>query len=135
MTVSKKRIAIILGILQAFIGIGAVPSGVLVLMDPNGSMMGVTTELLEGSPFKDFLIPGLFLLLVNGVGSLVGAFLSFKRHPFAGKAGMGLGFLLIMWIIIQVITIGPPINAYQIVYFIFGVVELVLGWKINARVD
>ncbi|MBN1318955.1 MAG: hypothetical protein JXA42_25965 [Anaerolineales bacterium] len=133
MTASKKRLATILGILQVFIGIGAVPPGIMVIIEPSGASMGVSVDMLEGSLFPNFLIPGIFLLLVNGIGSLVGAILAFKKHPFAGKAGIGLGMLLLMWIIVQVISLGPPLHWLQILYFILGAIELILGWQIDSR--
>jgi len=103
------------------------------LADPSGSGLGMSTDMLAGSPFPNFLIPGIFLLMVNGVGSLFGAFLTFRRHQYAGLVAMGLGGFLIAWIIIQVISLGPPIHWLQWMYFVLGVVELVLGWQIDPE--
>lgn len=42
--------------------------------------MGFSVSILEGSIFPDFLGPGLFLFLVNGLGTLIGALLSFTKN-------------------------------------------------------
>jgi hypothetical protein len=59
--IKDKRLIIWLGILQAFIGVGAVPAGILMIINPSGSDMGMTVEMLVNSPFPNFLIPGIFL--------------------------------------------------------------------------
>ncbi|MBN1122667.1 MAG: hypothetical protein JXJ17_16435 [Anaerolineae bacterium] len=129
----KKWLNIVLCVLQVFIGIGAIPAAVVLISDPSGAGLGMSMDMLVGSPFPNFLIPGIFLLMVNGVGSLIGAFLSFRRHEYASLAAMGLGLFLIMWIIIQVISLGPPVHWLQWMYFVLGGVELVLGWQIDPR--
>ena len=61
-----KRLSKALGILQLFIGLGAVAGGLGLVLEPDGSNLGMPLSMLEHSPFSDFLIPGLVLLLVNG---------------------------------------------------------------------
>ena len=91
MNLKKKWIVNWLGILQIFIGIGAVPAGIVMIADPGGSSLGMPIEMLINSPFSDFLIPGIFLLVVNGIGSLIGGVASFLRYRFAGEIAVGLG--------------------------------------------
>jgi hypothetical protein len=97
-----KRLYYILGLLQAVTAIGAIPAGIGYLMDTSGQAMGTSTELLANSPLKSFLLPGLFLLLVNGLAHIAGSVLSFTRHRYAGYSGLILGILLTLWIIIQI---------------------------------
>lgn len=37
------------------------------------------------------------------------------------------------WIVVQVITLGPPLHWLQILYFVLGAVELLLGWGMNPH--
>lgn len=115
-----------MGALQIFIGIGGVPAGLIFILDPSGAGMGFSPELLEGTFLPNYVIPGLFLLLVNGVATLVGGALSLLRHRYAGEAGLLLGLLLIAWIVVQVAMIGL-VHWLQPLYFVLGVIELVLG--------
>ncbi|MBN1157931.1 MAG: hypothetical protein JXA61_01005 [Bacteroidales bacterium] len=79
------------GILQLFIALGALGAGFLMMVNPDGSKIQMPLGMLEDSPFKDFLIPGIILFTVNGLGNLLAGCLSFLRHKLAGWAGIFLG--------------------------------------------
>lgn len=124
-----KKYFYILGSLQAFTAIGAIPAGIGYLMDTTGKGMGASPELLANSPLDSFLLPGLFLVLVNGIANLAGAWLSFKRNRYAGHAGLLLGTALALWIIIQVAWISLS-SVLQPLFLVVGLVNMFLGWKI-----
>lgn len=126
-----KRIALYLGIVQLFIAIGAIPAGLLMIIEPDGTGLGMSTGMLSGSPFHDFFIPGLFLLIVNGLFHAFGGVLSLKSNQYAGNVGIILGIFLLIWICVQVYYINP-IHILQIIYFVIGIIELLLGYKLNA---
>ena len=104
----------------------------MLVKDPSGSALGVPLSLLEGSPFPNFLIPGIFLLTVNGVGSMIGAGLSFTRRRYAQEIAIVLGAILVAWILIQVVII-KSFSWLHSLYFILGVVELGIGLYIRHR--
>jgi hypothetical protein len=122
---NRKWPAALLGGIQIFVGIGAVPAGIVMIVDPSGSSLWMSVEMLRNSPFLNFLIPGIFLLVVNGILSLLASAASFERHRFAGEIAVGLGTFLILWIVIQVWWLG--IHWLHFLYFGLGIVELVLG--------
>lgn len=124
-----KKFHNILGMIQAFTAIGAIPAAYGFLSDISGAGMGTNTELLAKSPFDSFLIPGLFLLIVNGFGNAIGAFLSFRMKALAGMTGIVLGIILCFWIIIQVYWIGLG-SLLQPFFLIVGIAEAWLGWYI-----
>jgi len=128
----KMKVYIGLGALQAFIGLGALGGGFMLVKDPSGSALGVPLSLLEGSPFSDFLVPGIFLLVVNGIGSMIGAGLSFTRRRYAQEIAIALGAILVSWILIQVVIIRS-FSWLHILYFILGVVELGIGLYIRQH--
>jgi len=121
-----------LGSLQAIIGLGALVGGFMLVKDPSGSALGVPLSFLEGSPFSDFLIPGIFLLAVNGIGSIIGAGLSITRNRFAQEIAIVLGAILVAWIVIQVVIIRS-FSWMHILYIILGVVELGIGLYIRRH--
>ena len=124
-----KKFYYILGSLQSFTAIGAIPAGYGLLMDTTGQGVGMSTELLENSPLNSFLLPGLFLLLVNGLAHLPGAWLSFTRNRYAGYTGLVLGVLLSLWIIIQVAWISLSC-VLQPLYLLIGLINTWLAWRI-----
>jgi hypothetical protein len=129
--ITGKWLAILLGIIQIFIGIGALPAGIAMIIDPSGKKLGMSLEMLLNSPFSNFLIPGIVLLVVNGIGSLLGGVVSLLRYRFAGEIAAGLGIFLMMWIVAQVWWLG--IHWLHFLYLILGLVELIFGLMLRQK--
>lgn len=125
-----KKATIILGWIQALVAIGAIPAGLSVIIDPSGSAIGAPIEMLQYSPFQNFLIPGIFLLTFNGIFHAIGAWSSLTRKSFAGNLGLWLGLILITWIIVQVYFLRS-IHYLHVLYLVVGGIETVLAYKIN----
>jgi hypothetical protein len=125
-TRSANGVAIASGILQVFIGLSGVAGGVGLIAEPSGAFWGLPLEWLSGTPFSSYLVPGVVLLIVVGLGSLLGASATFFRYSYAPEIAIVLGALLIVWIIAQVLWIGPA-NWLQPFYFVLGALELGLG--------
>ena len=119
-----------LGVLQAFIGVGAVAGGLGLALDPSGKSLGIPRELLEETPFATFLIPGIVLFAVNGLGGLTGAIASFARHRCAGEMAIALGAFLIAWIAVQVYWFAG-FHWLHWTYLSLGIAEVVLGWSMQ----
>lgn len=117
---------------EIFVGLGALYGGGGLVADPTGGALGMPLTLLAGSPFADFLVPGVTLLLVNGVGSLVAAALALARWRSAGALGVALGAFLVAWILLQMLWIGA-ISWFQPVILACGVAEAWLGWRAHRR--
>jgi hypothetical protein len=103
----------------------AVPVGLLMVADPNGSPVGIPHDWIADTPFGSFLLPGLFLLLVNGVGQLGAAALAIARHWLAPWVMGGLGVALVAWILVQLLFI--PLSFLQPLILVIGVVEGVVA--------
>jgi hypothetical protein len=96
-------------------GLGGLGGGLSLTLAPDGSIMRMPTSLLDGSPFRDFLIPGLILLLVLGVLPLVAAVGLWLGRRWAWYAAFIVGCGLMTWILVEM-TIIP----YDILQPIFG---------------
>lgn len=130
-------------LLLLFLSAGAFYGSIVMLLDPSGKLLHTTTAMLEGSPFGNFLFPGLILLVFNGVLPFIAAIGLIVRKPavplpwlpwfttqhWAWTLALASGFILIIWIAVQIAMIGywsgVPIQA---VYGGLGVVILVLSW-------
>lgn len=128
----NKNVFLTEGILQVFIGFGAVACGLLLVVYPSGNKIGLPLELLSNSPFENYLIPGLLLFSVNGVGNVFSSILSFRKNKYSGYTGMLFGVALIVWIIVQIMLIGYT-NWLQPFYLVLGILELLFGVVIYKR--
>lgn len=126
---TKKALFYSTGVLLSLIGLSASAVGIALIVAPEGGY-GLTLELLQDSPFKDYLIPGIILLAVIGIGSMGGAVLAFMKHRFTPSATMVLGLAMIIWISAQVYWMGWQ-SWLQPTFLAIGVVELGLGFFMN----
>jgi len=129
----KKSLFLSQGILQQFIGIGGLICGIMMIMDPSGRLMQMPLSLLHGSPFNNFLIPGIILFLVNGAGTMFAGILSFRRSRYAGFAGVFFGSGLVIWIVVQVMMIGLG-HWLQPFYLGLGLIEVIFGLIMHVQV-
>ena len=108
--------------LLVFQGLSGVAGGYGLTRDPTGSAVGLDLRWLEGSPFPDYLVPGVVLLLALGIVPLVVAAGILWRLRGAWLASLLVGLALINWIGVQVAIIGyisqPPL---QLIYGLVGV--------------
>ena len=105
-------------------------SGAVLIIDPSGELMHMPPDMLAHSPFHDFLIPGLILFFVNGVGQMVTAIMSTRKNPSAGFVGEVFGLGLMIWLYVQVNMIGGG-HILQYSYFAIGVLETALAFVIQ----
>ena len=92
--------------LHAVLGVSAVGAGQALARDPSGGVIGMSKDYLEGSPFPDFLIPGLFLSMVIGTANLASAAMLLKQHRLGPPIRLATGLLLVAWVAIQTGIIG-----------------------------
>jgi hypothetical protein len=88
-----------------WLGIGALAGGIALITKPDGSNMGFDTGILTGSPFGDFLVPGLILGGLFGVGSFVVAGMGLRHQPLAPFLAFGIGCAQMTWIVVQLAII------------------------------
>ncbi len=87
------------------LGLGALGGGAGLVSAPDGSIMHIPDSILDGSPFPDFLIPGLILGGLFGLGSLAVAVLGLRRWPVAPFLAFAIGCGQMIWIVVQVAII------------------------------
>jgi hypothetical protein len=120
--------------LHVLVGLGGLAGGLGAVMNP-ASPMGMSTEALKNGPFKDFLIPGLFLMCVIGLGNIAAGIGVARRAPLHGIASGCLGAIMVGWIVIQCLILEAVV-ALHVIFFCIGAVQgllaLVLLYKENA---
>lgn len=115
-------------------GLSGVAGGLGLVLDPSGASLGIPIDWLEGSAFSDYLIPGLILLLVLGVGPLVAFVAAWRHRPWAWHATVSVGVGLLMWLAVEIVTIGyhsqPPL---QLTYGLLALAILALAGLPSTR--
>jgi len=90
-------------VLLFFLGISALPPAVFMITDPSGNSMLLPGQLLEQTPFKDFLIPGIILGVCNGILSLLLAILVIRKHRLQSWLVIFQGGILTIWLTVEVL--------------------------------
>lgn len=120
------RYFIILNIgLHYFIGFGAVAGGFAAASNPINPL-GISTDMLKNGPFNNFLIPGLFLMLILGVGNISAGALAHKNHKWSPYFSGAIGDTLILWIVVQCFILNT-IAPLHVIFFILGVVQSLIA--------
>jgi hypothetical protein len=88
-----------------FNGIGAFYGGIGLISDPTGDKIQLAHHYLDNTPFSNYLIPGIILLVVNGIFSFItigSIFLKFSKfYIFL----IIQGILLTGWLAVQLVLI------------------------------
>jgi len=111
-----------LGALLAFGALNAFGGGYYGLSGASG----VPTEWLEGSPFPDYFVPSLILLVVVGGSLLMAAIAVVAGLRIARLSASAAGLVLLGWLVAQLAIIGY-VSWMQPTTAIAGVLVLLLG--------
>lgn len=123
----------LLAAMHGLLGLGAVIGGFMLILDPSGKLLNMPVSLLERSPFSDFLIPGMILLLVLGLFPIVICMALLRRihwtlveklnlYPklyWAWTFSLYTSYALLIWIIVQVYII-QTVSLIHLFYFAWG---------------
>ena len=119
-----------------FIGIGAIVGSVGMWIDPSGKEMGLAEQLtyfqvlpFANYLFQDFVVPGVALMLVNGLPNLFVAWLAWRKRPIAAPLNACLGVILMLWVSLQFYLL--PLNPVSTLYLFFGFTQALTGWRLS----
>lgn len=122
----------ILFILISFIAITALLSGILLISNPDGSIMNLPLSLLDGTPFNDFKIPGILLAAIVGGINLLAVFFNLQRHRDRYNWALAGGVAITSWIIAQMILTGA-VHWLHILYFAVGILITLLAYQLKGK--
>lgn len=123
-----KRVYRLLFVLHIFVGIGAMFGGMAAITNP-WKPLGMPTVFLKNSPFNDYLIPGIILFTIIGLGNLISGLMIHFKSRFQGYMSSAFSCALIIWIVVQCIML-KDIAFLHVLFFIIGLTETVLSMLI-----
>jgi len=104
--------------LEVFLSVGALAGGAALVLGPRGEIIPLPVSALRGSPFDSYVMPGLILFGVLGLGPLAAALLVRLRHPLAPVAGFAVGVGLLIWLAVEISIVGytndPPLQPFYL---------------------
>jgi hypothetical protein len=123
---------IIAVVLLLYVGAGAIYGGLLFVIYPDGSGLGMTTEFLENTPFENYFIPGIVLLIFNGILPIVTIVIMFAKSKYFAMLLQLQGLILIIWLTVQLMLNSEfftPHLHYPL--YVAGILMIVCGilWR------
>ncbi len=122
----------LLFILISFIAVTSTLSGLLMISRPDGEILNLPISLLEGTSFKDFLIPGILLTTIVGGVNLLAVFFNMQRHPNRYNWAISGGVAITGWIIAQMILIRT-IHWLHFIYLGIGFLIILIAYQLKGK--
>jgi len=119
--------------LLGFLGITAMVGAVPLILYPQGDLMHMPLSMLQHSPFHSFLIPGIILLLANGILSFIVLSQTMRRRNGYGWWVALQGCVLSGWIVIQVIMLRAT-SWLHYLYLAVGLGLIAAGLALTREV-
>ena len=88
--------------------------------------------MLDHSPFNSFLIPGIILLVMNGIFSVLFAVLVIRKSGISGWLVLIQGCILLGWILIQIAMIQDYAPVLHTLYLVVGVGLMITGFLMRS---
>ena len=127
-TKKERIIRIILVILLFIVAINGFGGGYYGL----AGAKDVPLEWLQGTPFRNYVIPALFILIFIGVVPPIAAIIILKKPVYTKRLSIIIGILLLLWIAVQVTMIGY-VSWMRPATFITGLIILLLAFLLPER--
>ncbi len=128
-----KRIRIALVVLEVFVALGAIAGGIGLLT----GAIPVSLNALQGSPFADYTIPALSLMIIVGGGMLFAAATILTRREIGVLASIFAGLAMMIFEIVEVAVVdhvGGSGLVFAVVlqafYFALGLAIFVLSFSL-----
>jgi hypothetical protein len=130
----KTLIKIIVILMLLFNGIGAFYGGLSLITDPTGNKLQLPLAYLEHTPFRNYLIPGIILLCVNGFFSFFTLSTIILKNKKAVMYIIAQGILLSGWIIVQIILLQMFYAPLHGTLLVIGILLTVCGFTLKSLI-
>lgn len=117
----RRALKILFVVLTFLVGLNGLMGGYAAISNPEAPF-GISPETLKYGPFDSFLIPGMVLFAVIGLGSVATGLVLLKEAPWRHYLVGSMGLLSMGWIVVQCLIMGE-INALHGIIFTIGAAE------------
>lgn len=123
---------LLLFILVAFIAITSTLSGLLMISSPDGAILNLPLSLLDGTPFTDFLVPGILLTMTVGSVNLYAIFCQMQRHRNRYNWAIAGGIMITGRITAQILLIQTA-HWLHFLYLGIGLLIILIAYQLKGK--
>jgi hypothetical protein len=127
-----KTVRVIAVVALAFLSITAILGANFLMQNPMGRPMDVPVSLLQHSPFHSFFVPGIILLVSNGLLPLAITVATASRKDGYGRWIAFQGCVLFGWITIEVLMLRTVVWLHY-VYWGLALILIATGWALRRE--
>lgn len=129
MKLFRKTLYVALIVLTIFLALTALAGGIQLLE----GTYAPSVDMLNGSFFKDYTIPGLALGLIVGGSAIFAAVLLIRRSKYSILFAATAGVIIVFFEFVEVLSIGSPIGvARTLQIFYFGLGTIIIAASMGA---
>ena len=128
----NKNMKTVLFILISFVALTATISGLLLISKPDGSIIHLPLFLLQTTPFKNFLIPGIILTTIVGGANLLAVVYNIRRHISRYNWAIAGGIMVGGWTVVQILLIQSA-DWLHFLYLGIGSLIILLAYQLNGK--
>lgn len=123
---------VVLLILVGFVTLSALVSGFLMISYPEGSMLGIPRDMINASPFKSLVVPGIILAFgVGGVNFMaLYQFMDKSKKVYNWSAAAGV--VTCGWVAVQ-FAIVHTVMGIQAIYLLAGIATILLSLQLKTK--
>lgn len=122
----------LLFLLVSFIAVTSTVSGLMMISSPDGGILSLPLSLLQGTPFRNYLLPGILLVGLVGSVNIVAVYTNISRNISRYNWSIAGGVMITGWIIVQMIVV-QSMHWLHFVYLGTGVLIILTGYQLKGR--
>lgn len=130
----KTALRVLAILILLFLGFGGLYGAWMLISDPSGGNFDWSLSLLDGTPFKSFLIPGIILAFANGILPVYVAITLILKRRYSSCLLLLQGGITIIWLSAQLIfnpEFFTPVMHYP--SYGVGIVLIVCGLLLRKK--
>ena len=135
----------ILILLQAFLALGGIITGILLMARPDGSILQMPLSVMKGAPFHNFFIPGMILFIFLGIYPMGIAYgllnkpawswpdtvNPFRKIHWSWTGSLVVGVIVIIWLVTELVWV--EYSFLHTVYFLWSSLIILISLLPGVR--
>ncbi len=119
--------------LLLLLGSSAIGGGWMLISEPSGFSMELSTDLLKQTPVDNYLVPGIILLVAVGFMSIMVAILAIRMSTNYPLWIVLMGIILFIWLTTEIIlNVEFYYPLYHIPMYTISLLLMVVGTKLRT---